>query len=207
MNYIKKRRKFSPLTIISLSVYDRSYMRNLKGFTLIELLVVIGVLGIMAAALVATIDPVEQIKKAQDSNVKNASVEYLNAMVRYYATHQYYPWDTNSTNLFCKGVGSLLAEGLAIYSNNNSAIDSCTQALIDEKELKGGFVGDVNNITKKVYVSQQATAEDITVCFLPTSKSQQVDPGTRYTITGTAGANCKSTAGVTTGNDCYWCAK
>lgn len=182
-----------------------------RGFTLIELLVVIGVLGIMAAALVATIDPVEQIRKAQDSNVKNASVEYLNAIVRYYATHQYYPWDpTLSTNATCKTVPSAtLVAGVAIYSNDNSAIDSCLTALIDEKELKSGFSSDVNNITKKIYVSQATPGGDISVCFLPTSQSQQVDAGTKYSDKAGAavGEDCKAKVGVSTGVDCYWCAK
>jgi len=34
------------------------------GFTLMELLIVIGVLGILAAGLLAAIDPFEQLKKA-----------------------------------------------------------------------------------------------------------------------------------------------
>ena len=47
---------------------------NKAGFTLIELLVVIGILGILAAALVATIDPFEQLKKADDAKIKNIAV-------------------------------------------------------------------------------------------------------------------------------------
>ena len=47
-------------------MYMRNYLsrlfKNSKGFTLIELLVVIGILGVLAAALIATIDPFEQIK-------------------------------------------------------------------------------------------------------------------------------------------------
>src|SRR4051812_6427183 len=68
--------------------------RSRAGFTLIELLVVIGILGILASALVATIDPFEQLKKANDSNRKNVAVEFLNATLRYYTTHNALPWDT-----------------------------------------------------------------------------------------------------------------
>ncbi|MSU26267.1 MAG: type II secretion system protein, partial [Candidatus Levybacteria bacterium] len=64
-----------------------------KGFTLIELLVVIGILGILVATLVATINPFEQIKKASDSNTKNVAVEYLNANIRYYTNHTEFPFD------------------------------------------------------------------------------------------------------------------
>src|SRR3970040_449139 len=96
-----------------------NYMRKLlarfkgvQGFTLIELLVVIGILGILAAALVATIDPFEQLNKANDANSKNAAVEYLNANIRYYTTHNAMPWDTAGDECMGVGVNNLTAENL-----------------------------------------------------------------------------------------------
>lgn len=178
-----------------------------RGFTLIELLVVIGVLGIMATALVATIDPVEQIRKAQDSNVKNASIEYINAMVRYYATHQYYPWDLKNTirpNCNTNATVTKLNAGIQVYTSTDAGMNECTGSLIDEKELKGGFITDINNITSKVYLSQQSVPSgDVTVCFLPTSKSQKVDSNTKYAQNG----NPHSGACTIDSTDCYWCAK
>lgn len=57
-----------------------------------ELLIVIGVLGILAAGLLAAIDPFEQLKKARDTNNRSAAIEFLGASQRYYATHGYLPW-------------------------------------------------------------------------------------------------------------------
>src|SRR5260221_10989419 len=76
----------------------RTILSASKGFTLIELLVVIGILGILASALVATIDPFEQLNKAQDANIKNVAVEFLNANIRYYTTHNAMPWDSVPNN-------------------------------------------------------------------------------------------------------------
>jgi prepilin-type N-terminal cleavage/methylation domain-containing protein len=72
--------------MFKLSIYMKKYLSTFKtqaGFTLIELLVVIGILGILAAALIATIDPFEQLKKANDSSVKNVAVEFVNSNIRY----------------------------------------------------------------------------------------------------------------------------
>lgn len=72
-------------------------MQNLKsknknsGFTLIELLIVIVILGILAAALLSAINPLEQIRKSQDTSEKSDAAELLNAMERYFTTFQYYP--------------------------------------------------------------------------------------------------------------------
>jgi len=55
--------------------------------------------GILAAALIATIDPFEQLNKAQDANVKNTLTEFINANIRYYTTHSALPWnDANNSN-------------------------------------------------------------------------------------------------------------
>lgn len=58
-----------------------------KGFTLIELLVVIAVLGVLAAAIIAAIDPVEKIRQANDSRVKGDINTIAKALEIYATTH------------------------------------------------------------------------------------------------------------------------
>lgn len=171
-----------------------------RGFTLIELLVVIGVLGVLATMLTATIDPIEQFRKAQDSNVKNASIEYLNALVRYFATFGKYPWTTGSGVTNCDGTN--ISAGVQIY--NSDAMKACTAALITNKELKSGFTSDEGRINE-IYVSQ-ATDGDPTVCYKPDSRSEQSNTNTKYTQSGSSGANCGGSH-VSGKIDCFWCAK
>ncbi|PIT89371.1 MAG: hypothetical protein COU27_00550 [Candidatus Levybacteria bacterium CG10_big_fil_rev_8_21_14_0_10_36_7] len=179
-----------------------------KGFTLIELLVVIGILGILAAALIATIDPFEQLKKANDSNIKNAVVEYLNANVRYYTTHNTFPWDTVvNGGAACNGSAAPDAAANPNISINDSPLSTCTTALVSEKELKTGF-GNATNVLKEIYITFDATTNTLTGCFRPQSTSQRKAPDTKYTKDGADVASpttaCEGYGGVT---QCYWCTK
>lgn len=175
--------------------------RASAGFTLIELLVVIGILGILASALVATIDPFEQLNKAQDSNLKNTSVEFLNANIRYFTTHNAMPWDTAANGgADCNG-GITDLTGVAL-----STLTTCLNTLVDEGEIKKGFLSF--NGLAKLFVTepnpQTIRQNDIITCFKPASKSQQKDVATKYDANGDTAVNCKSTGGNV---DCYWCAQ
>lgn len=168
-----------------------------RGFTLIELLVVIGILGILAAALIATIDPFEQLKKANDANVKNTAVEFVNAGIRYFTTHNQMMWDVNPA---CAG-------GVA-PSNANLGLTAqagCLSSLVSDGEIKAAFT-TATGILSSIIIT--GGTDSVTACFLPTSKSGQRDQNARYTSDGTVitGNTCLSspTAG-TAATACYWC--
>ncbi|HVZ58959.1 MAG TPA: type II secretion system protein [Patescibacteria group bacterium] len=170
-----------------------------KGFTLIELLVVIGILGILATALIATIDPFEQLKKASDSNVKNAAVEYINGSLRYDVTHNALPWADTAEGGYTgcgSNTGSITAA--LLVSNTN-----CLDALINDGELKDAYKS-ATNITKEIYVS--GDSNHITACYQPQSKSGQRDPITKYDSNGsvTTTNTCQSENPSSTVS-CYYC--
>jgi len=185
------------------------FKRN-SGFTLIELLVVIGILGVLAAALIATIDPFEQIKKAQDSNTKNAAVEFNDALLRYYATHNAFPWGAAPAAAGCNGA---VAPDATSTTKNllevAPGMSTCVAALVTENELKSAFAQDVNDL-QDIYVTYDGTANDTIACFQPQSKSQQ--QVALMNADGTAGPGlathtCVFTNGVpasVTGG-CFWC--
>ncbi|MGB3020375.1 MAG: type II secretion system protein, partial [Microgenomates group bacterium] len=66
-----------------------------KGFTLVELLIVIAIIGILAVAILISLDPIEQTNRASDVKLITASGEIKNAISRYYAGKLYYPWCTD----------------------------------------------------------------------------------------------------------------
>lgn len=198
-------------------------MKNSKGFTLIELLIVIGVLGILAAGLLAAVDPFEQLKKGRDTNRRNIAVEFHNAMIRYYATHGRLPIDDGEANPPCTDY--VVSEANATLEDFNGGdattlvADSCMDQLIQDGELKADYVSGVGAGDMTKFYIYSATGVDLTVCYEPESKSFYNDAATKWTPAG-GGAGFIDASGVgeacETSADkadsigegvCFWCAK
>lgn len=180
---------------------------NEKGFTLIELLVVIGVLGILATGLLATIDPLEQFRKGADSNRKTTALELQNAITRYYSVHGTFPWDS-AANGGAGCNGGVAPSGLAVsLGNGDSAFNTgtlpakCLGQLVVEGELKATFPTQYA-ILSKLFITDTTvgTSKSEIICFDPDSKSESTRVETKYTVTG--GACDPATSSV-----CYWCAQ
>ena len=159
------------------------------GFTLIELLIVIALLGALAVGLLATIDPFEQLKKGRDTSMRNTVSEFYNANLRYYAVRGQFPWGTGGTS---------------------GTLDSLTTTIIDPLitagELKNRFteLAGTANLARVSLSSTSAT--HMAVCFLPESKSFQIDPNTVYDVSGTVlpANTCKGQSPPGT-SDCNFC--
>ena len=162
-----------------------------KGFTLIELLVVIGIIGILAAGILAAIDPLEQLKKGRDSTKRSVCIETFNALTRYYANKGKFPWGRGSSY----GPSSL---------GSSTAVIS---TLMTIGELKTEFMQGLAAGADTMISIYGATTDTIMVCFNPESKGISDDPSTIFTSNqGGTSAVCAPTASKVTAT-CYWCAK
>jgi type IV pilus assembly protein PilE len=180
--------------------------RYKKGFTLIELLVVLGILGILAAALLAAINPVEQLRKAQDASLEELASQYVSATARYYSTNNAYPWYTVANGgTLCNGATGTAPSNVAL---TNATFTACTTVFVNSGELKSSF-NNATNLGSASISSPGGQAptdtSSVAVCFQPQSHSVQANPNTKYTSTGGAGLNCLGTGGTST--TCYWCAE
>jgi len=68
------------------------------GFTMIELLIVISILGFLAVAVLAAINPIEQINRGKDTGSRSDAEQLLSAMDRFYSANGYYIWQTGVTD-------------------------------------------------------------------------------------------------------------
>lgn len=167
-----------------------------SGFTLVELLVIIGVLGILAVGLLATIDPLEQLRKGSDSNRKSASVELVNAITRYYATNGEMPWDSSTSD-------ACATPSTATALSSGTSVPACIQLLVTQGELKSTFT-DSTDVLDDLLLS--GTTEKVAVCFNPDSKSESLRAETKYDNLGvTDSTNCGS--GKTATSPCFFCAQ
>lgn len=175
-----------------------------KGFTLIELLIVIALLGALAVALLAALDPLEQIKKGTDTGVRNTVTEIGSSLTRYASVK----------------AGSFPFSGTITFGTigttpGNPMYDAI-QEVIDAGELKADFFTLAKDQLNQIYVTavNNAGTQKAYVCFQPSAKSFRVDPNTKFgTVAGTQGVMTELTgcdaSGMGTGTagtqTCYWC--
>ncbi|MFA5136815.1 MAG: prepilin-type N-terminal cleavage/methylation domain-containing protein [Patescibacteria group bacterium] len=177
----------------------RLVLSKSKGFTLIELLIVIALLGALAVALLAALDPLEQIKKGTDTGIRNTVAEIGSSFTRYASV---------------KG-GSMPFSTIAWQAATSAESSAAIQSVIDAGELKQDFFTLSQGQLDKIYITALDSdgTQKAYVCFQPTSKSFRVDANTKFGIVaGTNGTMQEVTgcdaSGVGTnpaGATCYWC--
>jgi len=83
--------------MLSMNYYFSSFKSKFSSpsaFTLIELIVVIAILGILASAVIFTLDPKAQLDKASDAERKSDLSHIQRALEEYYNDHNGYPEHT-----------------------------------------------------------------------------------------------------------------
>jgi len=186
-----------------------------KGFTLMELLIVIAVLGILAAGLLAAIDPFEQLRKANDTNNRNATVELVTSMTRYYASYKAYPWNETTPKAGCsRATGGDLIDLKSLSTGVlpvTTAKTCLTNSLILVGELKDTYFTGIGS-TPIYIASDPADKTNFVACFAPESKSARLDSSTKYYLDTTSGVKFVDQTGATTpvcpavgSSSCYQC--
>lgn len=172
------------------------------GFTMIELLIVIAVLGILAVAVLAAINPIEQINRGRDTGSRSDAEQLLSAIDRYYAAQGNYPWMVEADD----------PEEM-LWTNVSSVEDTAGVGILEKlstggtSEIKESFVNRVSaSGYNPLYLYNRGTQGDSTyICFKPDSGSFAEEAQKRCTSTlpEDAGAISDTVCGVTVGGE-YW---
>ncbi|OGK26846.1 hypothetical protein A3C28_01055 [Candidatus Roizmanbacteria bacterium RIFCSPHIGHO2_02_FULL_39_9] len=136
-----------------------------KGFTLIELIIVIAILGILAAGLLAILDPIEQINRATDTKYLTSAGEIKNSVERYYASKQYYPWCTSAGCATYRAPCTAARSRTAFATGGTCAAAVLTE-LINTGELKTGTT--VNSV---INLEVEAGGDPYQLSWVPASKN------------------------------------
>ncbi len=182
-------------------------MKSSKGFTLIELLIVIAVLGILAVAVLAAINPIEQINRSRDTGSRSDAEQLIGGIDRFYATNGFYPWQTDPNDP--EIIGPIDVGAGFVDDMGASVLDKLSQA--GTEELKGSFTTRIVAASyNTLLVYNAGTAGSSTyICFKPKSGAFQTEAESRCNVSGVpddfpdAATYCP--VGCAATKDCFSC--
>ena len=168
-------------------------IRSAAGFTMIELLVVISVIGVLAVAVLSSINPIEQINKGRDTGLRSDAGQLLSAVERYFSIHELFPWNEarTGTNPYTPASTQYTTQfafnGTADAKNVGGTWNWMYQ-LSDTQEIKPAFIVRLISGSKVVVLRATGTNSSTYACFAPSSNAFQLE----------AAKNCQTGATQTT---------
>lgn len=157
------------------------------GFTMIELLIVIAILGILAVAVLAAINPVEQINRGRDTGSRSDAEQLLSAMDRFNAFQGYFPWQTGAADVANRAIAwqqvtaAVADQGATPCPINEKLSQASTAGCTGTDELKVTFFSKIFAATyNPLFIVNRGQQGDSTyLCFLPLSKAFLTEAATR----------------------------
>jgi prepilin-type N-terminal cleavage/methylation domain-containing protein len=174
-----------------------SFFGASAGFTMIELLVVISVIGVLAVAVLSSINPIEQILKSRDTRTRTDAANLINATDRYFAIHEVYPWNTTTGTYTSADVDY---ESEFVFTGSADDWD-WVDVLVTTAEVKEGFTNRLKNDDSLTIFKEGVSNSTMYVCFLPQSEAFKFEAANNCadgTTPGGLGSGVTVPAGITT---------
>ncbi len=169
------------------------------GFTLIELLVVIAIIGILAVAVLAAINPIEQINKGRDTSLNADASQLLGAVERFYTNSNppAYPWNVDNTGTSYTGVNPDDPAASFSFDSRTSTAWGWLGNLSDTEELKDTFANRLADSTSFVIFRGSGSNVPTYVCYYPSSNSQRKNADGYCETNGATVNSAAADAGLT----------
>lgn len=156
---------------------------------MIELLIVIAVLGILAVAVLAAINPIEQINRGRDTGSRSDAEQLLSAIDRYNASQMLWPWQDTSNPLTDPEVvpwtqvliNDPAGSACSMLYNLGKDITGAPVGCTGTDEVKASFINRITDTKyNPLYIQFDGGAGDsVYVCFNPQSGSFAQEATTR----------------------------
>ena len=150
-----------------------TFQKIQRGFTLIELLIVIAILGVLAAAVLSAINPVEQINRGRDTGSLSDAEQLQSAISRFNAAQGYLPW------VVSEGTDPVLGWTLVDMTHwvNDAGTPLAVLTLLSNDPTNGTgelLPAYISRVTATSYNSlyvykNSATGSSVYVCYKPQS--------------------------------------
>lgn len=145
---------------------------------MIELLIVIAVLGVLAIAVLAAINPIEQINRGRDTGNRSDAEQLLSAIDRYNASQMLWPWQGDANDTQVVGWQQITAQLPAAPTGgcpmlSNLRYDSTDANCPGTDEVKQSFVNRITDTRYNALWMEYlgGTGDSVYICFSPQSMS------------------------------------
>ncbi len=152
---------------------------------MIELLIVIAVLGVLAVAVLATINPIEQINRARDTSSRGDAEQLLSAIDRYNANKGLWPWQDTADDTEDIGWEQITSTGPVSKSNGCTLMEQLSTTTnagcTGTEEIKQSFVERITSgrVNALFIYKGPTSSESVYICFNPQSKAFQKEADER----------------------------
>jgi len=155
-----------------------------RGFTLVEMLIVLAVLGVLATAILLTLNPIEQLHKANDAKRKTDLSQVKRALDLYYDDNGRYP--ASSVDFKIVNVATTL--------NWGSAWQPYMNALPKDPKSSNTYEyyspAAANGQTYYIYANLERGAKDPQACNSGNACTSILTGGAGFPVANSCGGTC-----------------